>query len=127
MKEVKARPDPHPSTDEPEEADLKAMKAAMKAAQPPLPDMAASRKDSSLLKDAEWEASHSNAQKQAKQSLAESEHHDEEGLSAPIIEKEIPDKSTCDARSKSGQSELIPHDEYTKCNSEVQLSEPKKE
>jgi hypothetical protein len=88
-KAIKARPDPHPHTDEPISKEELARRAAMKAAQPPLPDTSANRHESSLLKDAEWEATHGSSKAQ-KQSLAsvKSSHKmrgvDESGPGAPL-------------------------------------------
>lgn len=85
-----------------------------------------------MIDNYEWIKCHSSeCQKESKQSLAtvKSTHYKktkgDDNLSAPPLEKEIPDKSSCEARSKSGKSELLPHEEYTKCNSEAQKKKPK--
>jgi len=98
---VKARPDPHPSTEEPETEEQAAASAAreahLEAVAANTPDASASRKTSSMVKDLEWAASHSNAQ-QKHQSLAECQGDDD----------------TCSQRKKSG---FVADEEWQKCHS----------
>lgn len=55
-------------------------------------------------------------------------------LSAPVSDKkemevdqedDFYDKTSCDKRKKGGKSELIPHTEYTKCNTLAEKTEKK--
>lgn len=81
MKEIKARPDPHPSTDNPEDdPDVLEKKRVAELREKNMlpPDLSHLRKESSLLKDDQWEASHGGfAQKHKKHShaSAKSTHH----------------------------------------------------